>query len=131
MNDKAGEFIKAGCGIGWGKLASLEELLDESNFISDDTVSVELQCRLVETIFENRLPCELKPGDKFLQSPMFSFCNCRWSIMMFPHGPPAKNNVPRQSDHVAVYLHCEDVGLRRYKLVRVFVPRSEQARKTA
>ena len=128
MDDKADEFTKAGCGIGWGKLASLEELLDESNFISDDTVSVELQCRLVETTFENRLPCELKPGDKFLQSPMFSFCNCRWSIMMFPHGPPAKNDVLPQSDHVAVYLHCEDVGLRRYKLVFSFHVRSKLAK---
>ena len=128
LDDKADEFTKSGCGIGWGKLASLEELLDDGNFISDDSVTVELQCRLVETTFENRLPCELTPGDKFLQSSMFTLCNSRWSIMMFPNGPPDKNDVPPQNDHVAVYLHCEDVGLRRYKLEFSFHVRSKLAK---
>ena len=128
LDDKADEFTKSGCGIGWGKLASLEELLDDGNFISDDSATVELQCRLVETTFENRLPCELKPGDKFLQSSMFTLCNSRWSIMMFPHGPPDKNDVSPQNDHVAVYLHCEDVGLRRYKLEFSFHVRSKLAK---
>ena len=31
LDDKADEFTKSGCGIGWGKLASLEELLDDGN----------------------------------------------------------------------------------------------------
>ena len=106
LADKADEFTKSGCGIGWGKLVSMEELLSDKNFVSDDSLLVELQCCLVETTFENRLSDTLKPGDKFLKSVMFSLCNSRWSIIMFPQGPPSKNDVPPQNDHVAVYLHC-------------------------
>ena len=126
--EKPDEFTKSGCGIGWGKLASLEELLNDRDFVSDDAVSIELQCRLVETTFENRLPCALKPGDKFLKSSLFSFCNSRWSIIMFPHGLPSKNDVPPQNDHVAVYLLCEDVGLLRHKVEFSFHVRSKLAK---
>ena len=122
------EFAKAGCGIGWGKLASLEELQHGRDFITDDTVSVELQCRLVETSFENRLPSAMKPGDKYIKSPMFSLCHSRWSVIMFPQGPPTKKGVPPQNDHVAVYLHCEDIGLLRYKVGFSFHARSKLAK---
>ena len=125
LADKADEFTKSGCGIGWGKLVSMEELLSDKNFVSDDSLLVELQCCLVETTFENRLSNALKPGDKFLKSVMFSLCNSRWSIIMFPQGPPNKNDVPPQNDHVAVYLHCEDVGLLRYKVAFSFHARSK------
>jgi hypothetical protein len=54
LADKDDGFTKSGCGIGWGKLASVEELLNGRDFISDDAVSVELRCCLVETTFENR-----------------------------------------------------------------------------
>lgn len=128
LADKADEFTKSGCGIGWGKLASVEGLLNDRNFILDDTVSVELQCCIVETTFENRLPCALKPGDKFIKSSMFSLCNSRWSLMMFPEGPPSKNDVAPQDDHVAVYLHCEDIGLLRYKVGFSFHVRSKLAK---
>lgn len=128
MMDKADEFTKSGCGIGWGKLASLEELESDRNFITDDTILVELHCRLDETTFENRFPCAVKPGEKFIKSSMFSFCNSRWCIIMFPHGPPSKNDVPPQNDNVAVYLHCEDVGLLRYKVGFSFHARSRLAK---
>ena len=128
LADKADEFTKSGCGIGWGKLASVEELLNDRDFISDDAVLVELQCCLVETTFENRLPCTFKPGDKFIKSPLFSLCNSRWAIIMFPQGPSSKNDVPPQNDHVAVYLHCEDVGLLRYKVGFSFHARSKLAK---
>ena len=127
LDDKADKFTKSGCGIGWGKVASLEELLDDGSFISDYSVTVELQCvklrRRLRTDYHASLSLETS-----LQSSMFTLCNSRWSIMMFPHGLPDKNDVPPQNDHVAVYLHCEDVGLRRYKVEFSFHVRSKFAK---
>ena len=110
------EFPKPGCGIGWGKLALVYDLLSDNGFVADDSLTVELQCRLVETTFENRIAFALKPGDKYVKSPQFSLCNSRWSLMMFPTGLPTKKGAVPQSDHVAVYLQCEDVTLLRYKV---------------
>ena len=124
------DFAKPGCGVGWGKLAEVEELLRDNSFVNDDSLCVELQCRMVETSFENRLAFNLKPGDKFVKSPKFSLCNSRWSIVLFPQGLPTKKGATAQTDHVAVYLHCEDVGLLRYKVVFSFHSRSKEAKQS-
>lgn len=121
-------FTKAGCGVGWGKLAVAKRLLNDRDFVNDDSLCVELQCRLAETTFEHKFACALKPGDKFIKSSQFSLCNSRWSIILFPQGLPAKKGAAPQHDHVAAYLHCEDVGLLRYKVVFSFHARSKQAK---
>lgn len=86
LTAKADEFTKSGCGIGWSKLASLQDILNGRCFIADDTLTVELRCFLVETTFENRFTCDLKPGENFVKSSLFSLCKSHWSILMFPQG---------------------------------------------
>lgn len=134
LDGKADEFTISGCGIGWGKLATLDQLTKDRGFIIDDSVLVELQCRITETTFQQKLACDLNPGEKFVKSSMFSICNGRWSIIMFPQGLPVNSSDSDsihenpQSDDVAVYLLREDTTLLRYKISFSFHVRSKLAK---
>lgn len=51
-------------------------------------------------------------------------------IMGHVSGPrsSSKKDLPPQNDHVAIYLHCEDVRLLRYKVAFSFHVRSKHAK---
>lgn len=109
------EFPKVSFGIGWSKLAAVEEIeKPDSGFLDDNNLFVEIKCSMVQTVFEDKLVINLSSRTSYVSSSRFSLYGDEWYLVLYPKGEP-KNNSCQHPEHAAVYLHREEPAMLRFK----------------
>ena len=109
------EFPKVLFGIGWSKLAPVEEIeKPDSGFLDDNNLFVEVKCSMVQSIFEDKLVINLSSRTSYVCTSKFSLYGEEWYLALYPKGEP-KNNAGQHPEHAAVYLHREEPAMLRFK----------------
>lgn len=129
--DEDDEFPRSGFGIGWSKLIAVDALeKPNSGFLDNNCLLLEVKCKLMQTIFEDKMVVNLVPGTDFTTSSKFSLYDTEWSIVMYPRGENPQNSTP-QKDHTAIYLRNESSSILRFDVTfLIFIPKVKEIQVT-
>lgn len=110
------EFPKVGFGIGWSSLIRTEDVLKaDSGFLDENNLYVEINCSLVNIVFEDKLVINLSSRTSYVTSSKFSLCGEEWYLVLYPKGEP-RGNSDQNADFAAAYLHREEPSMLRFKV---------------
>ena len=113
--NEADEFPRVLFGIGWSKLLAVEAIKKpESGFLDGDNLFVEIRCKMVHTVFEDKLVINLSSRTNFVATSKFSLYSSTWYIVLYPRGEP-ETNTGQQYEYAAAYLHREEPSMLRFK----------------
>ena len=88
-------FEKFKSGIGYGSMVNTEYLHSNAGYIISDTLYLQLELRIVSTVFRDCLQCSHDNSDEegYVKGCTFDFYGTQWNLAFYPNGEKNSNRL--------------------------------------